>query len=260
MNPMVDPARTDILSQGISTIRETVARDPGMDRQMRRRTRQVREVLGLGRGGALLDIGCGLGRHLFQLKDHFARAEGVELCATSVQFCRERGLTVYDVPLEEARLPESSYDVVMMSQVLEHLPDPRGTCREIRRLLRPDGYLYLDTPNFASLSMRLFRSRNAVVLGSSHVSLFDVGSLRNLLASLGFEVVSAKTYQTDLFPVDVACYLWGRSAFRHRRNLRFPLYLLWYRAFHVVFEEHVFTNLGARWGAYLRAVARRSRD
>ncbi|MBI4489875.1 MAG: methyltransferase domain-containing protein [Deltaproteobacteria bacterium] len=256
MNPIIDPQKTTILTQGISRLRSEVIKDPQWVTRHERMTQQVREILRLRDKGAFLDVGCGLGRHLRLAKKHFERAEGIELCKVSLEYCRAAGLQVYGDPLETLNLTAASYDVVLMNQVIEHLSDPRTTCQEVWRVLKPSGIFYLDTPNFASLAMRLFREHNRIISGSSHISLFSVETLSRLLRSLGFEIVSTVTYQTDIFPVDLAVFLFDRKNFRHRRNLQIPFYLLFYRVFHEIFEERVFRNLGD-WGSYMRVIVRK---
>ena len=257
MNPIIDPDMTTILTSGISDYRQTVLANPREPHVRKRMTQQMREILAIKSGGAFLDVGCGLGRHLGLAAERFTRAEGIELDSASVQYCRESGLTVYDKPLDQLALPHGEYDVVLMNQVIEHLTHPEKVCREVFELLKSGGILYIDTPNFHSWAMRFFKERNNTVIGSGHISLFGVASLTRMLRGFGLEVAKANTYQTDLFPFDVGCFLANRTRFRHRRNLQIPLYLPLYRLFHEVFDERIFRNLGRSIGSYMRVVARK---
>ena len=254
MDPIIDPDSTSILSEGISQQRQTVIKDPKWVKRHQKMTQQVRDILSLKKGGNFLDIGCGLGRHMHLLLPHFSKVDGIELDKVSLAYCREAGLNVYGEPLEELNLPDNTYDAILLNQVLEHLVNPRAVCEEIFRILRPGGILYIDTPNFKSLSMDLFKERCSVVGGSSHISLFSVETALALLRSLGFAEVQARTYQTDLFPLDVLAFLFNRRTFAHRRNITVPLYLPFYRLFHELFEERLFRNLGRRLGSYMRIV------
>lgn len=254
MDPIIDPETTSILTEGISQQRQTVIKDPQWEKRHQKMTQQVREILAIKQEGSFLDIGCGLGRHMRLLPPSFSRVEGIELDKVSLAYCREAGLNVYGEPLEKLHLPANTYDAVLMNQVIEHLVDPRAVCAEIFRILRPGGILYIDTPNFSSLSMALFKERCSVVGGSSHISLFGVGTALVMLRSLGFSELQARTYQTDLFPLDVLAYVLNRKRFAHRRNIYLPFYVPFYRVFHEVFEERLFRNLGWRMGSYMRLV------
>ncbi|MCK7480364.1 MAG: class I SAM-dependent methyltransferase [Candidatus Moduliflexus flocculans] len=57
------------------------------------------------------------------------------------------GLDVREGTVETARPPERAFDAVVATHLIEHLNDPRSFLREVRRAMRPDGRLYLVTPN-----------------------------------------------------------------------------------------------------------------
>ena len=254
MDPIIDTNNTSILTEGITQLRQTAIKDPKWKKRHQKMTQQVRDILAIKQDGVFLDVGCGLGRHMHLVLPHFSRVEGIELDSVSRAYCQESGLNVYGDPLEDLHLPADTYDVVLLSQVIEHLVDPKIVCAEIFRILKPGGILYIDTPNFSSLSMALFRERCSVVVGSSHISLFSVDTALSLLRTIGFAEMQARTYQTDLFPLDVLTYIFNRKGFVHRRNIHLPLYLPFYRVFHEVFDERLFRNLGRRIGSYMRLV------
>ncbi len=254
MDPIIDTQNTAILVEGISEQRQTVIKDPKWEKRHRKMTQQVRDILAIKQEGSFLDVGCGLGRHMSLVLPYFSQVEGIELDNVSRAYCHEAGLKVYGDPLEELNLPSDTYDVVLLNQVLEHLADPTAVCAEIFRILRPGGILYIDTPNFSSVSLALFKESCSIVAGSSHISLFSVRTALAMLRSLGFAESEARTYQTDLFPLDVMAFFVNRKGFKHRRNMHLPLYLPFYRIFHEVFEERLFRNLGRRVGSYMRII------
>ncbi len=257
MDPIIDPQKTTILRDGISKLRETDIKNPKLEKRHQKMTQQVREIIAHHKGGNFLDIGCGLGRHMQLATPYFDSLEGIELDKISRKYCQGIGLKVYGESLERLNLPSNKYDVILLNQVLEHLVDPKNLCLEVLRILRPGGIFYIDTPNFESLSLRLFKENCSVVQGSSHISLFTVKTVRSLLEPLGFETISARTYQTDLFPLDIFAFKFFNNKFHHRRNLFIPLYLAFYRVFHEIFEEKVFRNLGTSMGSYMRIVVKK---
>lgn len=145
-------------------------------------------------GGAFLDIGCATGKLLLYMKERGWRECGVEVCEPAAEYARSaRSLDVRTGTLEEASLPEQSFDVIHASHLIEHLTDPRGFIRELYRLLKPGGFVFLVTPNAAGFQAVLFgpRWRSAI---ADHMFLFSKKNLMMLLHSEGFEVESEKTW------------------------------------------------------------------
>ncbi|MCH7916171.1 MAG: class I SAM-dependent methyltransferase [Deltaproteobacteria bacterium] len=70
----------------------------------------------------------------------------------AVSRARSLGLKVYQGRLENAGFTDGLFDVVCLNHVLEHLPDPQVTMREIKRILKPDGIVYITVPNTRSLN------------------------------------------------------------------------------------------------------------
>src|SRR5687768_2044001 len=112
--------------------------------------------IGAGREpGKVLDIGCGRGLLLNKLRQRGWDPQGTELSEEAATYARDRlDLPFTTETLEEAHFPDNEFDLVILWHVLEHVPDPRGTLREIGRVLKPGGTLLVAVPNFGSLEAR----------------------------------------------------------------------------------------------------------
>jgi 2-polyprenyl-3-methyl-5-hydroxy-6-metoxy-1,4-benzoquinol methylase len=111
-----------------------------------------------GDGLRLLDIGAGTGALLCQLHSLGWTVEGIEPDERALAACRESGLKVESATIETAQLAPESYDVVTMSQTLEHLADPVAALKKIACALAPGGLFVGNTPNAASLN-RVWQKR-----------------------------------------------------------------------------------------------------
>jgi len=172
-------------------------------RQVRyRRNREVLCWLPSDRPGRVLDIGCGQGWQLYDLRARGAEVVGTELSEDAARFARqELGLDVRVGLLEDVRngmqwgsLPSpgfaaQSFDLIMAWHALEHLPSPRRTLTEAHRLLRPGGHLLIAVPNFDSLQARIAGQHWFHLDVPRHVYHFSRHTLVALLEDVGFRVV-----------------------------------------------------------------------
>ena len=145
--------------------------------------------------GTLLDVGCGGGRLLNRMKKRGWRVEGTDFDAQATQKVTARyGIKTHVGDLAQCELPANSFDVITMSQAIEHLYDPAATLRECLRILKPGGLLVMTTPNVDSLGAREFGAFWRGWEAPRHLHLFSVASLRRLTQRAGFEVIEARTY------------------------------------------------------------------
>jgi SAM-dependent methyltransferase len=104
-------------------------------------------------GCTLLDVGCAGGVDTVELARHVgaARMIGLELADQFLEEARGRGVEVHRADITEPwPLADGSVDVVHSNQVIEHLAHTDHFMREIRRVLREDGYAVVSTNNLAS--------------------------------------------------------------------------------------------------------------
>lgn len=121
---------------------------------LHRRARLVESVLG-GRGGHLLDFGCGNGAQTLLLAPAFQKTTGVDINEEFLEGFRQ---SIKSSPAPErlqalatggglVDLPSSSVDVATSFTVLEHVPDEKAVLDDLHRLLKPGGRLVLTVPN-----------------------------------------------------------------------------------------------------------------
>jgi len=136
-----------------------------------------------------LDIGCATGLLLNHMKGKGWITKGVEICEASARYGIDNfGLDVFIGTLEEAALPEGSFDAVHFSHVIEHVPDPAGLLDEVRRILKPGGHIVCTTPNVAGLQARVSKGswRSAI---PDHIYLFSKRTLKRLLLGRGYRIL-----------------------------------------------------------------------
>lgn len=138
--------------------------------------------------GKILDVGCGGGSYLYRLKQWGWRGYGVEPSAAGAAQAQALGLDVVQGNVAEASFPDEFFDVVRLSHVLEHLGDPHGSLREIRRILKKDGIVDVTVPNTGSLNFWLFGADWYALDVPRHVISYAPETLRTLCSAAGFEI------------------------------------------------------------------------
>jgi len=142
--------------------------------------------LAINTKGRMLDVGCGDGRFLKMSESLGWKAEGVELDLGAVTTTRRKGFAVHYGTLSDQHYPDSTFDLVLLSHVIEHLCEPTDTIAEIYRILRPGGKMIVTTPNIESWGHRYFGSSWVALDPPRHLYLFNYKNLHLLADKAGF--------------------------------------------------------------------------
>ena len=143
-----------------------------------------------GQHSRLIEVGCGEGDFLCEAEAAGYDVLGVEYapaaCATANKRLK-RG-RVEQGELADAKLPDSHFDACVLNDVIEHVRDPLAFLREIRRILRPGGALFIATPCLDSWSARFMKER-WMEWKPEHLSYFNKANIQTALLKAGFEDV-----------------------------------------------------------------------
>jgi 2-polyprenyl-3-methyl-5-hydroxy-6-metoxy-1,4-benzoquinol methylase len=141
-------------------------------------------------GGRLLDIGCAYGFFLSEAQP-FYDVSGIEIAADAAEFCRRRGLNAITGVADERTLaPLGTMDVIVMLDVIEHLPDPQQTLALCYRHLSPGGIIVITTGDFSSLCARLMGRHWRLMTPPQHLWFFTAAGVERLARSLGLHLES----------------------------------------------------------------------
>lgn len=169
----------------------------------------------LGRGAPLLDAGCGTGHNLQELAAR-GPATGVDLSPEALSFCRSRGVRAVRGDLLALPFADAAFAAVTSFDVLYHrwVSDDRAALRELARVLRPGGLLFVRVP-----ALRMLWGAHDEAVHSRH--RYTRGELVSLFRSEGLEVVRASYCNTLLFPLVALRRSLDRLSGRHGSDVQF---------------------------------------
>ncbi len=159
--------------------------------------------LGLTPGDVVLDLGCGFGRHAFEaarrgahvvaLDAGRAEVEGVAAIFAAMTDAGEisaRDVAAAVVQGDALHLPfaDATFDRVICSEVLEHIPDDRAAMAELTRVLRPGGTMAVTVPRFGPELINWALSDEYHMVPGGHVRLYRRRVLEQRLVATGLRV------------------------------------------------------------------------
>lgn len=162
-------------------------------------------------GALCLDIGTGVGQFLLALQQEGAQGEGIEPSPLRREYARKK----FTLELRSELVTEpfwqrhyaASFDLITLWDVIEHVNFPVETLRQAIRLLKPGGWLFLETPSrlafsyrLSQLTARLSGGRLSLFLPSfysaapyGHKQIFTPAQLRQLFVRLGFQQINYRS-------------------------------------------------------------------
>ena len=138
--------------------------------------------------GKLLELGCAYGFFLMEAARYFDVA-GIELAAEAAEHGRRAGLHILHGLADAANLQRiGPVDVIVLFDVMEHLPQPRETLALCCDYLNPDGIIVITTGDFGSTAARVAGARWRLMTPPQHLWFFTQESMRRLAVGLGLSL------------------------------------------------------------------------
>ncbi len=161
--------------------------------------------------GRILDVGANQGDNVEYLLGQGHDVVGLEPNPRACAVAKSRGLPVVCGTLESASFEPNSFDTVILSQVVEHLPDPVRALDRTYELLRPHGRVVVFTPNVYSVWQTCFGKEWAHWHVPYHVYLYGAAQLRALLTGSGFKITRLTTV-TPTYWLTMSQRLWRHNS------------------------------------------------
>lgn len=164
----------------------------------------------------ILDAGCGTGRNLLEFGE-LGQATGVDVSAQAVEFCRGRGLeNVRQAAVEDLPFESSSFDLLLATDVIEHVDDDMSVLRELHRVAAREARLVLTVPAYEWLWSAHDESVH-------HRRRYTAGRLRERVLAAGWTpTVETYFFSTVLAPVALVRTVRTRTGSNGKSDLALP--------------------------------------
>jgi len=144
----VFPPRAGTVARGPFPWRDATVRYRGLSKRLRR-------IFPASPEPQLLEVGFGGGDFISQLHSAGFGVHGFDISETAVEKLRAKGMrATYAESLKDAAFPKDSFDMVVMWEVFEHIPDPVSFASEVFRILKPGGLWFLQVPNWRWINFK----------------------------------------------------------------------------------------------------------
>ena len=148
------------------------------------------------KSGKVLDIGCSSGYLLKLAKNNNFETYGVELNPNAVKYGNDNhGLNILNKDLKAANFESNYFDIIVCSQLMEHIVNPENLLSEINRVLKSDGILIIDSPNYAGLMVKFWGKKWGGYQPQWHIWQFTPKSISALLSINNFNSVEISCRQ-----------------------------------------------------------------
>lgn len=144
------------------------------------------------KNGSIYDIGCGFGHFIYTGKKLGYDVSGLEMNKTSVDYMKREFNIDVDfgdfIKIEKSR----KYDIVTMWDVLEHIDNADLVIKKIGDILKPDGIIVFQVPQYKSFFSTLLKGK-WWAMGLDHVTYFTPKTAEKLLNKYGFHIIKRKS-------------------------------------------------------------------
>lgn len=164
-------------------------------------TRKINLITKLnGKAGNVLDIGAGTGDFLSAAKSGGWKIDGIEPNSHAKKLAEQKGIYLTQ---ETATLKSQSYDIITMWHVLEHVYDLEDQIRELKRLVKPNGFVIIAVPNFKSYDAKYYKTFWAAYDVPRHLWHFSKTAIQRLFEEHGLQLEKTLPMKFDSFYVSL---------------------------------------------------------
>ena len=141
----------------------------------------------------MLDVGCGPGLFLIEAKKRGWEVYGTEFTDNQLAYLNNKGINTLKGKLTNFSFEDELFDVIISSEVIEHINNPVEEMQYFHRLLRKGGLVYITTPNFNAIERYFLKGAYEIIEYPEHLSYYTPKTIDLLLTNNGFKKLKITT-------------------------------------------------------------------
>jgi len=151
---------------------------------------RINNILKFIKGGCAVDLGCGLGEMAIALAKNGFKTYAIDESDNAIKYLSKYHpeVTSINANIQDLSKYSSTYDLVTLYHVLEHVPNYREICQMISKVLNTKGVLVVEVPNVSGIKSILTGDRWHYYL-EHHINYFTVNTLNTLMKSVGLRLI-----------------------------------------------------------------------
>lgn len=159
----------------------------------------------------ILDVGCGPGLFLIEAKKRGWEVYGTEYTDKQLEYLENKGIKTLKGKLKDDSFEDEIFDVIIYSEVIEHINNPLEEMKHFHRLLRKGGLVYITTPNFNAIERFLLKGNYNIIEYPEHLCYYTPKTINILLTRSGFKKLKITTTGFSIARI--------KKSFRRKNNI-----------------------------------------
>jgi len=152
----------------------------------------------------VLDIGCSSGYIAAKLKEKNCTVFGIDNNKQALETAKKYCKKVFLMDISKAKII-GKYNIIILGDVIEHLPEPTHFLKRLKKNLKTDGYILISVPNIANIITRVnlflgkFDYTDKGILDKTHLRFFTKKTLKNTIKEAGYKLVKLDSTPIPIF-------------------------------------------------------------
>jgi len=147
--------------------------------------------------GLILDVGCSTGFFLDIAKENQWQTFGLELGLEEAKVAADKGHDIVTCTVDKTKFKEK-FDAITLWDVFEHIPDPHTYLKQLSRILKKDGIIFMQIPNSGALAPRILQEKCNMFDGLEHCNLYNKETIEYVTKKNGFNLESIESVISEI--------------------------------------------------------------